>query len=131
MKGLGRNKKNDLVVVNVVGHLSNIMLGKVLNPKYAYIGSLVMTMNIKSVSISETLIDLGETINVMNKDMMLKVNIQALLIHTTIVLQLEDSSIVFPKGMLEDIIVCVDSLEYPTDFIVLRRKISSVVIPFF
>jgi hypothetical protein len=37
----------------------------------------------------------------------------------TIVLQLADSSIDFLEGMLDDIIVCVDSWEYPIDFIVL------------
>jgi hypothetical protein len=70
------------------------MLGKVLNLKYVDPGSPVVTVNIRSVPIPKTLIDLGEAINVMTKDTMLKLNLQALLKHTTTILQLVDSSTV-------------------------------------
>ena len=109
MKGPSRKKKKDPTTINVVGHLSNIMLGKILNPKYAKLGSVVVIVNIKSVFIPNTLIDLWETINVISKDRMLKLNLQASLRYTTIVLQLVDSSIVCPEGILEDIIVWVES----------------------
>ena len=76
------------------------MLGKVLNPKYVDLGSLVVTVNIKGVSIQKMLIDLGEELNVMTKDTMFKLNLHTFLRHTTMVLQLEDSSIVCPEDML-------------------------------
>jgi hypothetical protein len=41
---------------------------------------------------------------------------------TPTVLQLADRSIVKPEGMLEDIIISIDSWEYPTDFLVLQTK---------
>lgn len=69
----------------------------------------MVTVNIKNVSIPKTLIDLGVAINVMTKDIMLKVNLKELLRHTTTILQFVDSSIVCREGMLQDIIVCVDS----------------------
>lgn len=87
MKGPSRKKNKDPITVNVVGHLLDIMLGKVLNPKHADPRILVVIVNIKSLSIPNNLIDFGETTNVMTKDTMLKLNLQALLRHTTIVLQ--------------------------------------------
>ena len=42
--------------------------------------------------------------------------------HTTIVLELADRSKVTPEGILEDIIVSLDSWEYPVDFLVLQPK---------
>jgi hypothetical protein len=41
---------------------------------------------------------------------------------TPTVLQLADRSTVKPEGMLEDIVVSVDSWEYPADFMVLQPK---------
>ena len=100
MKGHVRKKKKDHVTVNVEGHLSDIMIGKVFNPKYADPRSQVVTINIKSVSIPKTLIGMGVAINVMTKDTMLKLNPQVLLSQTTIVLQLVDRSTICIKGML-------------------------------
>lgn len=79
-------------------------------------------MNIKNVFAPKTLIDLGETINVMTRDTMFNLDLQNLLRHTTIVLHLADNSTGCPECVLEDVIVCVDSWEYPTEFIVLRTK---------
>lgn len=98
------------------------MLGRVLNPKYSNSRSLVANIHINKTLISKTLIDLGASINVMTRDMMLKLNLQNSLRHTTIILQLIDSSIVSPKGILEDVIVFVDSSEYLVDFILLETK---------
>eukprot|EP00253_Pinus_taeda_P006977 PITA_06977 len=42
--------------------------------------------------------------------------------HTTIVLELADRSKVIPEGILENIIVSLDSWEYPVDFLVLQPK---------
>ena len=75
IKGHGKKNKKDPIIINVVGHLSDIMLGKVLNPKYVDLGSLVVIVNIKSVSIPNTLIDLGATKNVMTRGRMLKLNL--------------------------------------------------------
>ena len=41
---------------------------------------------------------------------------------TTTILELADRSKITPKGILEDIIVSLDSWEYPIDFIVLQPK---------
>jgi hypothetical protein len=41
-----------------------------------------------------------------------------------IVLQLVDRSTIKPEDILEDVVICVDSWEYPTNFMVLQPKIS-------
>lgn len=53
---------------------------------------------------------------------MLKLNLQGLLRKTTTVLQLADHSTVNPKGIVEDVMVSIDSWEYPIDFLVLQTK---------
>lgn len=75
MKKPSKKRMKDHATINVVGHLANIMLGKFLNPKYANPGSLVVTVNIKNVSIPKTLIKVEEAINVMIEDTMLKLSL--------------------------------------------------------
>lgn len=53
---------------------------------------------------------------------MLKLNLQGSLRNITIVLQLAYRSKVAPKGVVEDLMVSIDSWEYPTDFLVLQPK---------
>ena len=79
--------------------------------------------------IPHTLIDLEATINVMKKDTMLKLNLQGSLRKTIIVLQLLDHSTVTPKGIVEDVMVSVDSWEYPTYFLVLQPKAKLIGYP--
>jgi hypothetical protein len=87
--------------------------------KYMDPRSLVVKVNINNTSITNTRINLGATINVMTKETMEKLQLPGLR-PTPIVLQLADRSTVKPEGMLEDIIVSVDSWEYPVDFMVLQ-----------
>ena len=76
-------------------------------------------MNINGTIVPHTLIDIGVSINVMTKDTILKLNLQGSLRKTTIVLQLADRSTVTHEGIVEDVMVSIDSWEYPTDFLVL------------
>jgi len=59
---------------------------------------------------------------------MLKLNLQGSLRKTTMVLQLADQSTVAPEGVLEDVMISIDSWEYPVDFLVLQPNTSSMVI---
>jgi len=65
-----RRKKKDPTIVHVVGILVDIMLGKLIIPKYFDLGSLVVNVIINGQSIKNTLIDLGVAINIMTKDTM-------------------------------------------------------------
>ena len=43
---------------------------------------------------------------------------------TSTILQLADSSTVTPDGIIENIVITLDSLEYPTDFMILFPKVN-------
>lgn len=66
--------------------------------------------------IPHTLIDLGAGINVMTKDTMLELNIQGSMRKTTTMLQLADHSTMTAEGIVQDVMVSIDSWEHPTDF---------------
>eukprot|EP00253_Pinus_taeda_P006434 PITA_06434 len=53
---------------------------------------------------------------------MLKLNLQGSMRKTTIVLQLVDRSTMTPEGIVEDVMVSIDSWEYPANFLVLQPK---------
>eukprot|EP00253_Pinus_taeda_P020244 PITA_20244 len=89
--------------------------------KHVYPGIPRVTTIINNIHIPNTLIDLGAAINVMSLETMKTLQLTNLQ-HTTIVLELPDGSKVIPEGILEDIIVSLDSWEYPVDFLVLQPK---------
>ncbi len=122
LKKHGRKKK-DPTIVHVVGHLVDIMLGKLITPKYFDPGSPVVSVSINGQFVKNALIDLGAAINVMTKETMKKLQIEGLR-PTPTILQLADSSTVIPDGMIENIVVTLDSLEYPVDFMILSPKVN-------
>ena len=99
------------------------MLGKLITPKYSDPGSPVVHVSINDQSVKNALIDLGAAINVMTKDTMKKLKIEGLRATPTI-LQLANSSTITPDGMIENIVVTLDSLEYPADFMILSSKVN-------
>ena len=112
-------RKRDAPTINLIRQLSNLMLGQAICPKYLDPGSPVVNVHINGTIVPHTLIDLWVVINVMTKDTTLKLNLQGSLRKTTTVLQLADHYIVTPEGIVEDVMVSIDSWEYPTDFLVL------------
>jgi len=69
----------------------------------------VVYVHIDGIIVPLTLIYLETDINVMTKENMLKLNLQASLRNTTIVLQLADRSTVASEGVFEDVMVSFDS----------------------
>lgn len=122
LKNLGRKKK-DPTTIHIVGQLVDITLGILVIPKYYDPRSLVMNVIINGRSIKNALIDLGVAINIMTKDTIKKLNIEGLM-ATPKIMQHADSSIVTLNGMIEDIEVILDSLEYPVDFMILSPKVN-------
>jgi len=115
-------RKRDAPTINVIGQLSDLMLGQIIYPKYLDHGSPIVDVHINGTMISHTLIDLGATINVMTKVTMLKLNLRGCLRKTTTVLQLAYRSTATPEGIVKDVMVSIDSWEYHTDFLVLQPK---------
>ena len=112
-------RKKDTPTINVIGHLSDLMLGRVICQKYLNLGSHVVDVHIDGIIVPHTLINLVVSINVMNKETMLKPNLQGSLRNTTIVLQLANISTMAPEGVLKDVMVSIDSLGYLVDFLVI------------
>jgi len=67
------------------------------------------------------LIYLGESINFVTKEVLLRLSIIGLR-DTPTIIQLVDNSTIKPDGMIEDIIVTLDSLDFPSDFVVLSPR---------
>eukprot|EP00253_Pinus_taeda_P019887 PITA_19887 len=120
LKRLAR-KRIDPQTIHVIGHLAGLMTNTISIEKYVDPGIPKVTTIINNIQIPNTLIDLGAAINVMTLETMRTLQLTNLQ-HTTIVLELADRSKVIPEGILEDIIVSLDSWEYPVDFLVLQPK---------
>eukprot|EP00253_Pinus_taeda_P004662 PITA_04662 len=89
--------------------------------KYVDPGSPIVKAHINGVEIPNTLIDLGAAINIMSRQTMEQLKLPNLLFTPTL-LQLADRSIIKPDGVLEDILVSLDSWEYLVDFMILTPK---------
>ena len=114
-------KRIDRQTIHVIGHLAGLMTNTISMEKYVDPSIPKVTTIINNIQIPNTLIDLGAAINVMTLETMRTlqlINLQ----HTTIVLELADRSKVIPEGILEDVVVSLDSWEYPVDFLVLQPK---------
>ena len=108
-------KRVDPQTIHVIGHLAGLMTNTISMEKYVDPGIPRVTTIINNIHIPNTLIDLGAAINVMTLETMKNLQLTNLQ-HTTIVLELADRSKVIPEGILEDIIVSLDSWEYPVEF---------------
>lgn len=84
------------------------MLGRVISLNYLDPSILVVDVHIDGIMVPNTLIDLGATINVMTRETML--------------LQLAYRSTISLEGVIEDVLVSIDSRENPTDFLSLQPK---------
>jgi len=106
-----RRRKKETPTTNVIGQLFDLMLGLVILLKYLDPGSPMVDLNIIGIIVPHTLINLGASINMITKKNMLKLNTQVSLRKTAIVLQLVDRSTVAPEGVVEDVLVSIDSWE--------------------
>eukprot|EP00253_Pinus_taeda_P032953 PITA_32953 len=102
-------RKRDTSTINVIGQLFDLMLGQVICPNYLDPGNPVVDVHINGTIIPHILIDLGAAINVMTRDTMLKLNLQSSLRKTSTILQLANRSTVNLEGIMEDVLVSVDS----------------------
>lgn len=97
------------------------MLGKIAVLKYGDPGCPLVTIIIENITILNILVDLGAAINVMTYEIMIKIRcIEAWPIST--ILQLVDKSTIVTYGIIEDVLVMVDSWEYLVDFMIVKIK---------
>ena len=78
-------------------------------------------MNIGGTCIERALLDLRANVNLLPYSVYKQLRLGELK-PTTITLSLADRSVKIPKGIVEDVLVKVDKLYYPVDFVVLDTE---------
>ncbi|XP_061344027.1 uncharacterized protein LOC133290002 [Gastrolobium bilobum] len=89
-----------------------------LPPKLKDPGSFTIPCTIGNQYVGNALLDLGSSINLIPKSIFRKLGIGEAR-PTTVTLLMADRSITYPEGKIEDVLVRVDKLIFPADFIVL------------
>jgi len=107
--------------VQVVGTLSDLLSGKETPIKYEDPGNQIVTAQIYGQTLTNALVDLGAAINILTTSTCQKLDITSVE-PTSTLLELADRSVVRPEGTLYDVMVSVDSWEYPIDFLIINPK---------
>ncbi|XP_034213009.1 uncharacterized protein LOC117625579 [Prunus dulcis] len=99
----------------------SVVLQRKLPPKLKDPGSFSINITIGDKLVEKAMLDLGASINLMPYSVYLQLGLGGLK-ATTISLQLADRSVKYPRGIVEDILVQVDKLILPADFVVLDME---------
>ncbi|KAK4401225.1 Heat shock factor protein HSF30 [Sesamum angolense] len=94
------------------------ILQRKLPPKCKDPGTFTIPCKIGLIGIKRAMCDLGVSINVMPLSIFESLHVGHLK-ETGVVIQLVDRSVVYPEGVLEDVLVQVNELVFPVDFYVL------------
>ncbi|KAL2243765.1 UNVERIFIED_CONTAM: Transposon Ty3-G Gag-Pol polyprotein [Sesamum indicum] len=92
-----------------------------LPPKCKDPGTFSIPCKIGMIGIKKAMCDLGASINVMPLTIFESLKVGPLK-ETGVVIQLADRSVVYPEGVLEDVLVQVNELVFPADFYVLDMR---------
>ncbi|KAG8649366.1 hypothetical protein MANES_08G079611v8 [Manihot esculenta] len=104
-----------------VDEVVTVVIKRELPTKCKDKGMFGISCKIGNVGIKKAMCDLGASINVMPLSIYKSLNACALK-DTRVVIQLADRSVVYPIGVLEDVLVQVDELVFPADFYVIDTK---------
>jgi len=116
----GRRKPRDDENIALLENCSAI-LQKKLPPRLKDSGAFTIPCTIGNVSVGRALCDLGASINLMPLSMMKKLGCGEPK-PTKMTLTLADRSISYPYGVLEDVLVRVNDLLFPADFVILDME---------
>ncbi|XP_022019881.1 uncharacterized protein LOC110919943 [Helianthus annuus] len=97
------------------------VLQKRLPPKCKDPGVFTVPCKLGNITVPRAMLDLGASINVLPYSILKTLNVGPLK-RTGVVIQLADRSLVYPKGVLEDVLVQVNELVFPADFYVLDME---------
>ncbi|CAL8993226.1 unnamed protein product, partial [Prunus brigantina] len=97
------------------------VLQRKLPPKLEDPGSFDIPINIGDKKAGRAMLDLGASINVMPYSVYQELGLEGMK-KTSIRLELADHSIKYPKGIVEDILVQVNTLILPADFVVMDME---------
>ena len=91
------------------------------HPKLKDPGSFTVLCTIGDFYFDKALCDLGASINLMTLSIFRKLGLGESK-AATVTLQLADRSLTHPRGIIEDVLVKVDKLVLPVDFLILDIK---------
>ncbi|KAL2242612.1 UNVERIFIED_CONTAM: Transposon Ty3-G Gag-Pol polyprotein [Sesamum indicum] len=114
----GKLKGNERVSM---GENVSAILQRKLPPKCKDPGTFSIPCKIGMIGIKKAMCDLGASINVMPLTIFESLKVGPLK-ETGVVIQLADRSVVYPEGVLEDVLVQVNELVFPADFYVLDMR---------
>ncbi|KAL2251705.1 UNVERIFIED_CONTAM: Gag-Pol polyprotein [Sesamum indicum] len=114
----GKLKGNERVSM---GENVSVILQRKLPRKDKDPGTFSIPCKIGMIEIKRAMCDLGASINVMPLTIFESLKVGPLK-ETGVVIQLADRSIVYPEGILEDVLVQVNKLVFPADFYVLDMR---------
>ena len=118
---LGNKRKlEDYETVRLNEECSAIIQRK-LPPKLKDPGSFTIPCSIGGCTFNKVLCDLGASINLMHLSILQKLGLDEPK-PTNVSLQLDDRSITYPRGILEDVWVKVDKFIFSVDFIILDME---------
>ncbi|CAN6711793.1 unnamed protein product [Malus baccata var. baccata] len=112
-----KKKLVDFEKVILTEQCSAVLLHK-LPPKKQDPGSFTISCTIGNSHFKRALIDLGASINLMPFSVFQRLG-QGEIKPTSVILQLADRSVAYPRGIIEDLIIKVDNLYLPADFVIL------------
>ncbi|XP_015947321.1 uncharacterized protein LOC107472302 [Arachis duranensis] len=94
------------------------LIQKGLPPKLEDPGSFLLPCTIGELTITKAMCDLGASINLIPSSLVRKLRIEEVKL-VQMSLELVDKSMVYPRGVIENLLVKVDNFIYPADFVVL------------
>ncbi|CAN6542355.1 unnamed protein product [Malus baccata var. baccata] len=118
-----RKRVSNKEVVRVSENVSAVLQRK-LPPKCKDPGSFTIPCVIGNTRFESAMLDLGASINVTPYSIYASMNLGELK-NDGVIIQLADRSNVYPKGVLEDVLVQVNHLVFPADFYVLEMEDSN------
>ncbi|KAJ9565323.1 hypothetical protein OSB04_001289 [Centaurea solstitialis] len=123
LKELCTNKKKLIgnEKVSMGENVSAVLQGQKMPLKCKDPGMFTIPCKLGNVSVDRAMVDLGASINVMPYSIYSLLNVGPLE-RTGVVIQLASRSIVYPKGVLEDVLVQVNELVFPADFHVIDME---------
>ncbi|KAK8368636.1 hypothetical protein V6Z12_A01G054900 [Gossypium hirsutum] len=104
-----------------VGENVSAMLQRKMPAKYKDRGMFAIPCKIGHLGIKKAMCDLKASINVMSYSIYESLN-TGFFTKTGVIIQLADRSIVYPEGVLEDVLVKVNELIFPVDFYVIKME---------
>eukprot|EP00253_Pinus_taeda_P020867 PITA_20867 len=112
-------KDEDPLTVHVMGDLSALMSGKTPLVKYGDHDHPTVIVHIGKTIISRVLVDLGAAINIMTLETSQLLQLKNVIRETPTILELGYHSTIKPEGVIEDLIISVESWNYLADFVIL------------